>query len=80
MTTDVRSIPPRTDARWARLVRGETTHRSGVLALNIVLRNATLAVKRDPSIATVEKHVAELHTFFERNAAVLSADIAALFG
>lgn len=78
MTSETLTLPPATDRRWRDLVLGVNTTPPKLLALKFMLTRITLAAKKDPSPASVQAAVHELHDFFQKNPKIVQADIAAL--
>jgi hypothetical protein len=79
MTSGTLLLPPKTDQRWRNLVLGTTAATPKLLALKFILSRLTLATKKDPSPANVQKSVDELYEFFQRNPRMVEADTATLF-
>ncbi len=79
MPTGETQIPPKTDARWRKLVSEGSSKPVKLLALRVMLTRMTQEVHRDHSPATIDKNVDELHRFFVENAKMAAADAANLF-
>ncbi len=78
-TGDTAAIPPKIDARWRALVSAGSSKPIKLLALKFMLVRMTQEVQHDPSPATIEKNVDELHRFFVENARMAATDVATLF-
>jgi hypothetical protein len=79
-TAELLAIPPKTDARWRSLVSGTNSTPITVLALKFMLTRMAQDVHHDPSPATLDRNVDELHQFFVKNPRMVAADVAVLFG
>jgi hypothetical protein len=73
-------FPARSDPRWIALTQAEQTPPVQLLALKLLLTRVEQDVKRDPSIATVNKAADELYEFFVKNALMVAGDAQTLFG
>ncbi len=78
-TAETLAIPPKSDARWRSLVSGANAKPIKLLALKFMLTRMTQEVHGNPSPATIEKNVNELHQFFVNNPRMVAADAATLF-
>lgn len=72
-------LPARSDPRWTALTQAEHTPPVQLLALKLLLTRVGQDVKRDPSVATVNRASDELYEFFVRNAQMVAGDAKTLF-
>jgi len=72
-------LPPKSDPRWRKLVVGEIEYRSSRLATNMLLLDATLAVRRDPSPRNVDRQLATVYTYFLTNRNETARDLERIF-
>jgi hypothetical protein len=72
-------LPSKLDRRWRDLVLGVNTTPPRLLALKFMLSRLTMAAKKDPSPAAVQRGIDELYEFFLKNSRMVEADAATLF-
>lgn len=71
-------LPPATDQRWTKLVKGEVSHTYKFLALKIALTRMQNKVKfNEAPLGDVVKEAVE---FFTKNEKLLTDDIKTIFG
>jgi hypothetical protein len=72
-------IPPKTDPRWASLLKGDINHRFSSAAASMLFFCLRSRLKAESSAAAMEQAVEEARTFFLKYERTLEPDIRTIF-
>lgn len=73
-------IPPKTDPRWSKLVRGEVKADFKNLAVKLLVSKLKVANLYSKSESTLEKTISEAYDYFSKNLDSAKEDINSIFG
>lgn len=73
-------IPPKTDPRWSKLVRGEVNTDFKNLAVKLLVSKLKVANLYSKSELTLEKTIGEAYDYFSKNLDAAKDDINSIFG
>jgi len=72
-------IPPKTDPKWAALVKGEINYRFSSASASMLFFCLRAKVRSDNSAATLQQSIDEAHVFLTKYERTLQPDIKAIF-
>lgn len=76
------TVPAKTHKGWANIVTGKAKHQLKSLAAKVLLGRLVSIVQADPSPATINDAISQLHDLFVKNAHIPSVqeDLKTIFG
>jgi len=72
-------IPPKSDPRWAALLKGEINYRFSSAAASMLFFCLRSKMRADSSPATLQQCIDEAHVFLTKYERTLQPDIKAIF-
>ena len=72
-------LPPKTDAIWGKLVKGDISHEFKSFPASMMLSRHKRLISRDNSQQTILKLIDEAYEFFTKYENILQDDIEAIF-
>lgn len=72
-------IPPKTDPKWAALLKGDVNYRFSSAAASMLFFCLKSKIKADNTAATLQQCTDEAHVFFTKYERILQQDIRAIF-
>jgi len=73
-------IPPKSDVRWLKLIKGEVSHNFKNVSAGLMLSRLNRQLSSAFGVVESEKCIDELHAFFTKYEQLLGDDIDAIFG
>lgn len=72
-------IPAKTDARWAKIAKGEIQHEFKCLPAGLMVSRIHRKLEKDASPQAMQSYADEVHSFFEKYESILQDDIKQIF-